>query len=145
MNKEQEDLSSKKTDGSLWTPSQTEQSFMQKEVQRCHLHAASDHESGHKRLGSVLSSTVSATASGNSSRTPLRSGFTGKRAAKDITYRLRVALAERNADGSGLQERDQTWENTSDRSENVRSITEAVRKDFGRDDLILVTSNGLPF
>lgn len=37
MNKEQEDLSSKKTDGSLWTPSQTEQSFMQKEVQHHHL------------------------------------------------------------------------------------------------------------
>lgn len=120
MNKEQEDLSSKKTDGSLWTPSQTEQSFMQKEVQRHHLQLLITKVS----IGDLEVSCLQLSA---------------------LLHRLRVALAERNADGPGLQERDQTWVNTSDRSANVRSITEAVRKDFGRDDLILVTSNGLPF
>ena len=61
-----------------------------------------------------------------------------------LAYRVRVALADPTPDVLGIQkEKDQTWVSTSDRTANVQYMTEAVRRDFGRQDLILVTANGM--
>ena len=92
--------------------------------------------------------TPAADATTTAAVAELRSGSLASRdpakGPPKLAYRVRVALADPTLDGLRIQkEKDQTWVSTSDRTANVKYMTEAVRTDFGRQDLFLVTANGM--